>query len=279
MIKDLLVCLEGSPSSERATELAIEIARELSARVLGLAILDEPDIRAAELTSIGGASFKRHRDDVLVEDARQHVQEYLMRFEARCRDAGVLARVLEVRGRPAPKILEEMRSHDLTLMGRQVNFLFETKSEDSHTRDNVLRGADRPIIIVPETLAPTGPDVLVAFDGSSAAKRAVRAFAESGLAQGRKVHVASVQDDGEQAWEMASRGVELLRGLGVAAKPRSVVSALPIAAAILDVRRKLGAGLVVTGAYTRGSRLSEFLWGSVTHSLLEDTPVPLFVHH
>jgi nucleotide-binding universal stress UspA family protein len=279
MIKDLLVCLEGSPSSERATDLAIEIAREVSARLLGLAIVDEPDIRAGTATSIGGASFKRHRDDVLIEDASKRVHEYLTRFEARCLAAGVQARVLEVRGRPAPKILEEMQSNDLTLMGRQVNFLFETKSEDSDTRDSVLHRADKPVIIVPEVVAPAGPDVLVAFDGSSAAKRAVRAFAESGLAQGRKVHVASVQDDGEEAWEMATRGVDLLAGFGVASKARSVVSVLPIAAAILEARRKVGAGMVVTGAYARRSRLSELLWGSVTRSLLDDTPVPLFLHH
>jgi nucleotide-binding universal stress UspA family protein len=278
MIKDLLVCLEGSPSSERATELAIEIAREQSARLLGLAIVDEPDILAGAATSIGGASFRQHRDEVLLEDARKHVQEYLTRFEARCRDAGVRARVLELRGRPAAKILEEMQAHDLTLMGRHVNFLFETQSEDSDTRDNVLHRAGKPVIIVPEVLAPAGPDVMVAFDGSSAAKRALRAFAQSGLSQGRKVHVASVQDDGEEAWEMASRGVELLRELSVIAKPRSLVSALPIADAILDLRRRMGVGLLVTGAYTR-SRLSELIWGSVTLGLIEKTPVPLFLHH
>jgi nucleotide-binding universal stress UspA family protein len=279
MIRDLLVCLEGSPSSERATELAIEIAREQSARLLGLAIVDEPNIRAGAATSIGGASFKQHRDEVLVEDAQKQAQEYLARFESRCRDAGVRAQVLEVRGRPAAKILEEMQSHDLTLMGRNVNFLFETKSEDPETRDSVLHRAGKPVIIVPEVLAPSGPDVLVAFDGSSAAKRALGAFAASGLAAGRKVHVASVQDDGEEAWLMASRGVEMLRALGVPSKARSVVSALPIAAAILDARRKIGAGLLVTGAYTVRSRLSELIWGSVTHTLLEETPVPLFVHH
>jgi nucleotide-binding universal stress UspA family protein len=279
MIKDLLVCLEGSPSSERATDLAIEIAREQSARLLGLAIVDEPEIRAGAATSIGGASFRQHRDEVLIEDAQKNVQDYLARFETRCRDAGVRARVLELRGRPAAKILEEMQSHDLTLIGRHVNFLFETRSEDPETRDSVLHRAGKPVIIVPQVLAPAGPDVMVAFDGSSAAKRAVKAFAESGLAHGRKVHVASVQDDGEEAWEMASRGVALLRDLGVAAKPRSVVSALPIAAAILDARRKVGAGLLVTGAYAQRSRLAELIWGSVTHTLLEETPVPLFVHH
>ena len=278
MVRDILVCLEGSPSSERATDLAIEIAHELSARVVGVAIIDEPDIRAGAATSIGGASYRQHRDEALLKDASLHVHEYLARFEARCREAGVPARLLELRGRPGPKIVEEMESHDLTLIGRHVNFLFETSDQDGRTRDNVLHNARKPVIIVPEKSAAAGPDVLIAFDGSSAAKRAVIAFADSGLAQGRKVHVASVMDDGAEAWEMASRGVELLRGLKVTAQARSVVSALPIAEAILDTRRKLGAGLLVTGAYAR-SRLSDMIWGSVTHKLLEESPVPLFLHH
>jgi len=278
MIKDLLVCLEGSPSSERATDLAIEIAREQSALLTGVAIVDEPSIRAGAATGIGGSSFKQHRDEVLLEDAQKKTQEWLARFDARCKEAGVSMRVLELRGRPAPKILEEMKSHDLTLMGRHANFLFETKDEDEETRDSILHRAGKPVILVPEVATPSGPDVMLAYDGSSASNRALRAFAESGLAHGRKVHVASVQDDGEQAWEMASRGVDMLKALSIAAKPRSVVSALPIAEAILDTRRKLGAGMLVIGAYTR-SRLSEIIWGSVTHTLLEQSPVPIFLHH
>ena len=278
MVRDILVCLEGSPSSERATELAIEIAREQSARIVGIAIIDEPDIRAGAATSIGGASFRQHRDEVLLKDASLHAHEYLASFEARCLQANVPARVLELRGRPGPKILEEMQSHDLTLIGRHVNFLSETKEADAETRDNVLHKAGKPVIVVPEVLAPAGPDVMIAFDGSTAAKRALRAFGESGLAHGRKVHVGSVLDDGAEAWEMAARGVEMLRELKIAAQPRSIVSALPIAEAILETRRKLGAGMLVTGAYTR-SRLSQFIWGSVTYTLLEKSPVPLFLHH
>ncbi len=278
MITDILVCLEGSTSSDRAIDLAIEIARELSARLVGLAIVDEPHIRAGAATGIGGASYKQHRDDVLLEDAHKKAEDWLLLFEARCREAGIAARVVELRGRPAPKILEEMQSHDMTLIGRNANFLFETKDEDVETRDNVLHRAGKPVIVVPEEPVKTGPDLMVAYDGSSASNRALRALAASGLANGRKVHVASVEDDGEEAWEMASRGVDLLRTLSIASKPRSVVSALPIAEAILEARGKLGAGMLVMGAYTR-SRLSEMIWGSVTRTLLEKCPVPIFLHH
>jgi nucleotide-binding universal stress UspA family protein len=278
MIKDILVCLEGSSSTERATELGIELAREHGARLVGLAIVDGPDTRAGAATGTGGSAFKQHRPEGLAGDAQKKAEGYLEQFRTRSEAAGVVTRILELRGRPAAKILEEMQEHDLTLIGRSVNFLFETKAEDAETRDDILHRARRPVIVVPEEPARAGHDVLVAFDGSSAAKRAVAALASTGLAQGRTVHVGSMDDDGQQAWEMATRGVELLRELSIAAKPRSIVSALPIADAILELRRKLGAGLLVTGAYTR-SRLSEMIWGSVTRGLIEKTPVPLFLHH
>ena len=127
MIKDILICLEGSPSSERATDLSIEIARELGARLAGLAIVDEPTIRAGAATSIGGSSFKQHRDEVLVQDAQKQIAEYLARFEARCREAGLTPQLIEQRGKPSEKILEEMQARDITLIGRHVNFLFETR--------------------------------------------------------------------------------------------------------------------------------------------------------
>jgi nucleotide-binding universal stress UspA family protein len=277
MIKDMLVCLEGSPSSTQAVELAIRLGLILEATLVGLAIIDEPDIRAGTATGIGGSSYKRDRDAALLKDAHEHAEQWTEAFLARCRVVGVAARALEKRGRPAATILEEMRRHDLTFIGSNVNFLFETAEQDTQTRDAVVSRAPRPVMVVPEQPIEGKTTVVIAYDGSSACKRAVRAFAESGLARDRAVHVASVGDEGTTAFELATVGCELLRELGVKAMPHSVVSALSIAEAILAQARKLGAALVVSGAYAH-SRLSHLIWGSVTHELLEKTTVPLFLH-
>jgi nucleotide-binding universal stress UspA family protein len=175
MLKDILICLEGSSSSERAIDLGLELGREHGARLVGLAIIDEADIRAG--SAVGGASDRQQRDDTLLEDARHKTAETLAHFQTRCQQGGVATRTLELRGRPAT-ILEEMTEHDLTLIGRKANFLFETKDEDAKTRDNVLHNARKPVMVVPEEVAKAGHDVLIAYDGSSAAKRAVRAFGE-----------------------------------------------------------------------------------------------------
>jgi nucleotide-binding universal stress UspA family protein len=275
---DILVCLEGSASTASAIDLAIELARSLPAALVGLAIVDEPDIVAGAATSIGGASFRKDRDAALLEDAHVRARAWLDGFVARGRAADVAVRALELAGRPAELILDEVPKHDLTLLGRHVNFRFETEDHDRYTRDRVLRRAGKPIIVVPE--APvTGPAAMIAYDGSAAATRALRSFAASGLARDRNLHVATVDDDGAVAFEMASRGCELLRReFGLRAEPENVVSTESTTDALLSRRAKLGAGLIVLGGYVP-SPLARWMWGSVTHEILEHTVVPVFLHY
>ena len=278
MSKDFLVCLEGSPSTDEAVRVALVLARAQQAALVGLAIVDEPDIRAGTPTSIGGSSFKHERDEALVADARKHAEQWLARFAERCALAGIAARTLELVGRPAAQILAVMQAHDLTVMARGANFRFETEDSDVETRDTILHRAGRPVLLVPEQSASEGGPVLIAFDGSSAVKRALQSFAQSGLAVGRELHVASVDDDGATAWDIANRGVELLQRFGIEAKLHNIVSPLPIVDALLDLRRTLGAGLMVMGAYT-SLRLKTLIWGSVTRELIEKTEVPLYLQH
>lgn len=280
MTKQLLVCLEGSRSSDRAVDLALALAPRLDAALVGLAIIDEPDIRAGEAIGIGGSAYKQQRDEALVKDAEAQSLDWLNQFVQRCEAAGVAARPIARRGRPADVILAEAEQAALTFMGADVNFRFETEAHDRETRDRVLHRLRRPIVLVPGTARPPGEGpVLIAYDGSSAAKRAVESFVDSGLHRTESpVHVVTAGDDGAHAWEIAERAVKTLAQAGIRATPHSLVSPLTVADAILKERARMGAWLLVSGAY-HGSRFSELLWGSVTRALIEKTEVPLFLHH
>ncbi|HEY0482565.1 MAG TPA: universal stress protein [Kofleriaceae bacterium] len=275
---EVLVCLEGSASTERAAGVAIELARTLPATLVGLAIVDEPDIVAGSPTSIGGASFRKDRNAALLEDAHQLARGWLDGFVARGRAAGVAVRALEITGSAAEMILAEVPRHDLTVLGRDVNFRFETQDRDRHTRDRILRRAGKPVIVVPGQLAAPGPAVMIAYDGSPAAIRALHSFAASGLARRGDVHVASVDDDGANAFETATRGCELLAQRGIRAVPENVVSSEPTAAALLSRSARIGAGMIVLGGYIP-SALARLVWGSVTHEIVERAVVPVFLHY
>jgi nucleotide-binding universal stress UspA family protein len=280
MIKQILVCLEGSPSTETATRVAIDLARALGATLVGLAIVDEPDIRAGTAVGIGGSSFKHERDETLVADAHKHAADWLALFERRCREQGVAARALEVVGRPADSILAEMGTRELTVMGRDANFKFETEPEDSGTRDAILHRATGPVLVVPEEAADRAPSkvVVLAYDGSGAARRALTSFAASGLATGREIHVATVDDNGAQAYEMAESGVKALAELGVSATANNIVSALSNVDALFKFAEESGAGMMVMGAFAR-SRIATFFKGSATAGIVERTRIPLYLQH
>jgi nucleotide-binding universal stress UspA family protein len=278
MIKEILVCLEGSPSSDAALRTAMTIAGTLPATLVGLAVVDEPDIRAGAAIGIGGSAFKHERDDALVADAHQRAAEWLGAFERRCRDANVNARSLEVVGRPTDSILEETDKHDLTVLGRDANFRFETNADDTKTREAILHKATRPVLVVPENVNELGTKVVIAYDGSGAAKRAIATFAASGLAAGREVFVATVDDSGAQAWEMASRAVAMLKEAGVPSTPHNIVSTLANVDALFMFAEKVGAGLMVMGSFAH-SRLQNLFHGSATRGIIEKTVIPIYLQH
>jgi nucleotide-binding universal stress UspA family protein len=182
-------------------------------------------------------------------------------------------------GRPADSILKEMEACQLTVIGRDANFRFETESEDAATREAILHRATRPVLLVPEgTEGPIGEQVVVAYDGSMAARRTIASFAASGIAESRKIHVASVDDNGAQAWEMATAGVKLFANAGIAAETHNLVSPLSSTDALFAFANEIGAGLMVMGAFAH-SRLAHLFHRSVTRGLVERTTIPLYLQH
>jgi nucleotide-binding universal stress UspA family protein len=278
MVKTILVGLEGSTGTARATELAIDVAKPDGATLVGLAIIDEPAITAGAAMGIGGSTYKQERDEQLVLEARHQARDAEQRFLAQARAGGVEARVVEVTGKAAETLLAELQHHDLGLLGRYANFRFETDLTDLRTWDTVVHGATKPLIVVPEGPLAKGAAAVLAYDGSLAAKRAMRLFVESGLHRGRTVHIVTVNDSGAIAWELATKAAESLAELGVAAEVHNVVSVLPVAQALIEVAVKVDAGLIAMGAFAH-SRLRNFFRGSVTQQLVEKTTVPLFLTH
>src|SRR5262249_13044809 len=262
-----------------ACEAAIDVARRLGSTLVGLAIVDEPDIHAREPTGIGGAGLQPPPARAPPPPPRAAAHGWPR--------APPAARPPPPRGsrRPRPRrrrpdltILDELQKHDLTILGRHANFRFETQDEDHQTRDTILRRAGKAILVVPEGARAAGPAVLIAYDGSMASRRALLSFARSGLGYDVPVHVATVNDDGATAWEIARAGCLLLREYEIRAEVHNLVSTLSTGDALVERRAKLDGGLMVLGAYTR-SRMSRVLWGSVTHEMLAKTEVPLYLHY
>jgi nucleotide-binding universal stress UspA family protein len=278
MMKSILVGLDGSAYSRTAVELGLQWAKRSDALLVGLGVIDEVTIRGYEFLRLGPPqSHPKHWDGDLVADARRKVELFLERFALRCAEEQVAYKVLEDVGAPDEQIARESQRYDLILLGRKTYFRFETEEGFDDTARKVVQLAPRPVVTVPEVVRQTGP-VLVAYDGSLQAARAVQAFQATGLGEDCDVHVLCVDPVFTAAARDADRAAEFLRFHDCKAVAHPLASEEAPDKVILEQVRKLDPRLLVLGAFgTRGWR--EFLFGSVTGSLLKTSPVPLFLYH
>ena len=101
----------------------------------------------------------------------------LKRFAETCEKQGVPHDECEYQGVPANCILKAANYYDLVVMGLRTFFHFETQSDAGDSLEKVLDRAVVPVLAVPKHGGGSFKKVLVAYDGSPQATRALRALA------------------------------------------------------------------------------------------------------
>ncbi len=267
MMRRILVALDGSPSSLQAARAGFGLARAGQARVDGLALVPPTT------------------GDAAAAGAGEQAGSVMQAFRQEAERIGVSPPdVWAVSGSPLGVIRDEAVEYDLVVLGRESMFDVNSKMCTLPLCiDRIIREEPRPVLLVPEK--PTAIDqfgsstpILVAFDGSPASSRALHMFALLGLAEGRAIHVITVNPASSGEGEMtAARACSLLRFHGAGETHPIGRDADSPQDAILEAAGALGAGMVVMGAYgTRGIRE---IFGSCTRAVLHAAPVPLFLHH
>jgi nucleotide-binding universal stress UspA family protein len=277
MLGSMMVGLDGSKHGAAAVELGILWAKRLNATLVGVAVLDEPGICHGDLVPLGGSSFKEHRDQVLLAEARQKVQGFLSGLAEQCRRAGVCCELRQESGVPWERLNDLAHECDLILFGSKTFFHFETQDEPDDTINRIVKNAPRPVVAVPESFNESG-DVVIGFDGSLQATRALQLFVALGLGSLRPVHVVSTAGQQADAERVAARAKRYLANNKIDATVHVVTSGAHPSEVLLDHVRSLGAGVLVMGAYGQPF-LREFFFGSTTRRVLEAATVPVFLYH
>jgi nucleotide-binding universal stress UspA family protein len=275
MLKSIMIGLDGTECSLPALELGQQWAKQSGARLVGIAIVDEPGIHVADALAYS-EGYHRVITSVLPE-ARQKAAEVLEQFTTSCNRAGVACQTREAGGTPFVQILLEAQRYDLIVLGRETHFEFGWRDQSDETLTRILGESPRPVVSVPKKPV-AGKAVVVANDGSLQAARALYAFEASGLGLDRLIHVVCVHEDEDEAIQIATRAIDFLRSHNLDAVSHPLESKRSTAEILLDELRRLDAGLLVMGAYGQPA-LREFFLGSVTRTLLRQSAVPLFCFH
>lgn len=276
MLKSILIGLDGTADGEAAVQLGLRWARRFDALAVGIGVVDQPGIEMIEASAFAEASIRLATESAL-SDVTLRVGEWLGQFARRCDEAGVACRTTMPVGKPYVRILGEAPCADLIVLGLRTHFDYGCRDRSDETLVQVIKQGSRPVVAVPSAPA-TGDAVVVAYDGSLQAARTLAAFEASGLGRPHPVHVVGIAGAHPEIARHVDQAVEFLRRHEVDARPRVVESARSPASALLEEVGRSGAGLLVMGAFGQPV-MREFFLGSVTRTVLEQSPVPVFCFH
>jgi nucleotide-binding universal stress UspA family protein len=277
MLCRLVLAVDETPASRVARDLAITLAKGKDAAITGLGVVDRPWVTAPRATPIGGGPYKEHRDRKVLDDVRHEVEALLGDFAKTCREAGVPCATVAAEDTPAKAIEEEAEGCDLIVVGRDTNFHFEAEHDMTQTVARLIRDNARPVLV---TSAPerSGNRVLVCYDGSIQASRAMHMFVLLGLAQEYEVHLLAVARTKDLADAHLTRAEKLFRAHDIPVHLHGTVADADAADVILAEVDALEPQLLVMRAF--GHRgLRELFLGSATRTLLRRCDTGLLIHH
>jgi nucleotide-binding universal stress UspA family protein len=142
----------------------------------------------------------------------------------------------------------------------------------SHVED-VVRTLHRPILLTPNTFT-VPQNLMVAFDGSPSACRAVEMLTASSLFQGLPIHLVMVGAETAVMWVRLNTACATLTAGGFTVNKAFLPGeAEPTLNAYQAAQ---GIDLLVMGAYGH-SRIHQLLIGSTTTTMLRTASVPLLI--
>ncbi len=284
MTQRILVVLDPDSDTPVATETAIAIARRHDSSVTGLAFVDKDSIGTDTAGGgIGSYYYAEKLRQTLTDETRERAHGLIRQFTERVEAAGVGHTGDRVGEESLVKsLLDEMRTHDLLVAGRESHFYYAEPERRTHTLAKVLEeGAAATLIVGSE--APEVRRVAVAYDGSAPSARAMQKFAHlSPFGTDLDVEIVHVhgasQADRLASEQLRNDAADYLRAYGYSRTVTTGVEGSDPSETICDLAQGARADLVVSGAYAK-TGFRKLMFGSSATKLLDQAKVPLFLYH
>ncbi len=275
--RDILVVMDHAESGSRRARLAADLATRWSAHLSGVFLTSDfmRQFGAAEaLTGLSHADIDRIlRDHAKAVGVASEIAR--TRFETAAREAGVASDWMTVNGDRIDGLVACARRADLTITPNRM--LVHMGQRHVEAADVGL-ACGGPVLITPhdDYAPPIGKRVLIAWNGSREASRALRdgwPFIEAA----EEVHVLVVSPNGEGGPDgMLQRLLERHR-----IKANLIVDPSDDESAADVIERQMAefdVDLLIMGLYGR-SRLQELVLGGVSRQLLKEMPAPILMSH
>ena len=274
MIRSILLPLSDGPLSPVTRDYAFWLARKEGSRVSALAIIDVKSFEIPVLGTPDGfmpsvITPPLAETQSFLSEMASLARERLEQFATESAAAGIRSSTETRTGIPAEVIARHAMAHDIVVMGR-AGYTRNAAARDrvDPLVSQVVRTSIRPVLVTGQVFPPDGDvrRVLLAFDGSLHAARALPVAAELGGRPGVECTVVTVAFSQEAGLEVIEPAEAFLYHHGLVPR-KHVIVGTKASELICEVAASMRADVLVMGAYGH-SPVREVIFGSTTERVL-----------
>ena len=276
MIKSLLVPVDSSAYARSSLEHALELGKVYQARVTGLYVLD---VRYLEMPPYLDYSYAFEAVaptlvplDVM-ERVRAKSERILVEFKEAVEKSGLEAETRTEEGVPSQVIADVGDAYDIIVMGKRGEHARWGRELLGSTAESVVRRAGTPVLLVEEKSRALAK-MLVMYDGSHPASRALKLAADIAQRTFAEVRVLTANEDAEAGAAVQEEAKSYLEAQRLKAGFAVEPDRAPKAA--LKQLEKEQADLVVVGMQGH-SALHQLILGSTAEHLMRSVPLPVLL--
>jgi nucleotide-binding universal stress UspA family protein len=278
MYQNILLCTDGSPAADAATDYAIWFGKRLNARLRALYVTDIRLLEGPWISDFSGAIGAQPYSALLPQlqqIQREKAATVLAAVERRCRDGGVACETAYDTGSLAQVILDNEGKADMIVLGQRGEHAAWLAGALGSSVERVVRGSAKPSLVTPDKFRQI-QHILIAYDGSDESSKALRAGIALAPALGAKVTITMVAALGAEDadFEALHKAKKQAQEAGVSANAEPLRGDPEVQ--ILELKESIGADLIVMGAYGH-TRIRELILGSTTSHVLHKSDVPVLL--
>lgn len=278
-MRSILLTVDDTPSSATAKRIALALAQKTGASIKGVVGIDVSDLEGVDPAPIGAMKYAEDRRRLrakMAHERRARAAELPASFERTCAAAGVGASCHTLGGDIRGELIRAIETSDMVVTGQDTEFHLEPLDEVAPLVQYVVARGCRPVLVTGPEAPEDGP-IIVAYDGSAPAAKALQIALLLGVFDSSPARVVSVHP-GDQAFAAAVRARDFLVLHGITTDIEAITSTDHPADVLRARAAASHARMMVMGAF--GHRgLQEVLFGSSTKRLLRSLAVPLFIYH
>ena len=276
MIKSILIPTDGSVSSQTALDYGLYFAKLFRAEITGLNVVDIRSLEGPLLSDISGSlgftPFQNYfpKFQKILEDRGNVI---LDGFKNKCAEKSFQPKLKRMSGVIANVIAEEAKRVDLVVIAQRGEHEQWSTGLLGSTTDSVVRKSPRPVLVTPSTFREI-KNVLVAYDGSTEANKALKTACEHFSDKEIQFQIVFITDDEQKQRKLTDEVNEFVSPYQVEYNIKCLEG--DAGKEILSYSDQTKTDLIVMGAFSH-SRLRDLILGGTTAFIIRNATIPVLL--